>query len=201
MQRSSRVAALCSSLHLFSLGATSLARLLTRDGASPDGLRRRWGEWARDQVKPLPEKPFEGLEGLEVFDELGAGQIDSFALAPDGRTLFYRTVDRDTGVAHLYLRDIEDPSSRRLVTQDQRLGLESLHPSGRRVTAVGKDRLAFIGRRGASDALVVRRYRREESKGRVRFDRRRSDLRLSDAYALSRALSAIDPTRRGLFSA
>ncbi|MGI5862825.1 MAG: hypothetical protein ACOX6T_12310, partial [Myxococcales bacterium] len=190
---------LCSSLTFFSAPepTDAFARLLTEvTGASPDGLRRRWGEWARDQVKPLPEKPFEGLEGLEVFDELGAGQIDSFALAPDGRTLFYRTVDRDTGVAHLYLRDIEDPSSRRLVTQDQRLGLESLHPSGRRVTAVGKDRLAFIGRRGASDALVVRRYRREESNGRVRFDlldERIFDL--SDAYALIEGgYPAIDPT-------
>ncbi len=187
---------LCGSLSFFSAPepTDTFARLLSElTGASPDRLRRRWAEWARDQLEPLPEKPF---EGLEVFDELGAGQIDSFAIAPDGRTLFYRTVDRDTGVASLYLRDLEDPGSRRLVTQDQRLGLESLHPTGRRVTAIGADRFAFVGRRGASDALFVGRYRREESNGRVRFEllgERIIDL--SDAYSLIEGgYPAIDPT-------
>jgi hypothetical protein len=141
--------------------------------ASVVGVRRevideQWKAWAREQVRPALDArhPY---AALELIEDLGVGDIDSFALSPDGRVLFYRTVDMTTGVAQLYLRDLEDPGSRVLVTKDQRIGLISLHAFDRRVTAIGDGLLAYIGRVGDSDVLFVRTYRRESDGGRVRL--------------------------------
>ncbi len=147
----------------------SFERLVTSVvGEQPEVIDPRWKRWAREQVQSALEvrHPFAVLELLE---HLGSGEIDSFSLSPDGRVLFYRMVDLDSGMARLYLRDLEDPRSRTVVTRDQRIGLVSLHPFDRRVTAIGERLLAYIGRVGDSDVLFVREYRREMDGGRVRL--------------------------------
>ncbi|MCI0672779.1 MAG: outer membrane protein assembly factor [Myxococcaceae bacterium] len=155
-------------------------RVVGTDGQTLDTA---WKEWATKQVQPSLDAR-QRLVDLPLVEGLGRGEVDSFSLSPDGRVLLYRTIDLDTGVGRLYLQDVGDPSSRVLVTGDQRIGLVSLHPGGRRVTAVGKDMLAFFGRVADSDALYVRRYAREEKGGRVHLrllEERRHEL---DRYGL-----------------
>ncbi|HSP78382.1 MAG TPA: hypothetical protein VLQ93_07630, partial [Myxococcaceae bacterium] len=67
-------------------------------GARPEIISQRWKRWAREQVQPALEArhPF---AALELFEEPGSGDIDSFSLSPDGRVLFYRMVDLDSGMA------------------------------------------------------------------------------------------------------
>lgn len=164
------------------------ARLIAElTGASPEAIDSAWKQWAREQVQPAL-RARTPLPELTLMEGLGKGMFDSFSLSPDGRILFYRTVDLDSGVARLYLRDLADPESEVLITQDQRIGMVSLHPMDRRVTAVGRDMLAYIGRVGASDVLVVRRYTREEQGGRVR-------LRLGEKLSLD--LSRFDGLLEG----
>lgn len=150
-----------------------------------------WKQWAREQIQPALQA-HTPLSALSLLEGLGKGMFDTFSLSPDGRVLFYRTVDLDSGVARLYLRDLADPDSEILVTQDQRIGLVSLHPLDRRVTAVGHDMLAYIGRVGAADVLIVRRYTREEQGGRVR-------LRLGEKVSLD--LSRFDDLLEGGYPA
>ncbi len=162
---------LCTSFSFFSASsaAVDFAGLIARvTGWTPDMIETQWRAWVENLVAPA-RAARHALETLEIVDHLGAGEIDSFSLSPDGTTLFYRTLDMDTGVARLYLKDLRDPDSQHEVTSDRRIGLTSLHPFDRRVTAIGSDRVAYIGRDGATDVLFVRTWRREEDGGNVRF--------------------------------
>jgi hypothetical protein len=173
--------------------ATSFSTLLSEmTGESPETIDTRWKAWARAQLAPQAPSPPGAIERLE---KLGAGIVDSFSLSPDGRTIFYRTYDPDTGVARLYLRDLDDPDSRKLIAQDQRLGLSSFHPVGRRVTAVGADTIAYIGRSGPTDRIFFVRYRRAQKGSAVRFDLgERKTFALDGPYSLIEAgFPAIDP--------
>lgn len=138
-------------------------------GSDSKTVKQLWKDWAA--AVAAPGRTAQTPPGaVKVLAHLGDGQPDSFALSPDGETIFYRTLDFDTGVARLYLRDLNDADSRRQLAADQSLGLVSLHPLDRRVTAVGSATLAYIGRVGASDVLFVRKYRRVGEGGGVRFE-------------------------------
>lgn len=138
-------------------------------GVDDKEVKRLWLAWV-DRVVAPARAAATPRSALHALDDLGIGQPDSFALSPDGKTIFYRTLDFDTGVARLYLRDVDDAGSRRQIAVDQSLGLISLHPLDRRVTALNGHRLAYIGRVGASDVLWVRSYRRREDGDGVRFE-------------------------------
>jgi hypothetical protein len=171
---------------------TRLVEEVTQTGR--DELDRRWKAWARAAVESALNAP-QQLDGLEVIEDLGLGEIDSFSVSPDGRVIFFRAFDRDTGIARLYLRDLDSPGSLTKVTEDSRLRLESVHPLDRRVTALGRDRLAWIGRTGATDRLHVARWRRIVDGDRVRFelsDRREHDLEPFDLI-IEAGWPAIDP--------
>lgn len=138
-------------------------------GSNAKVVQDLWEQWAAAVVAPARTAQTPRAAMHEVKD-LGDGQPDSFVISPDGKTLFYRTLDFDTGVARLYLRDVEDAGSRRRLAADQSLGMVSLHPLDRRVTALGRDRLAYIGRVGSTDVLFVRKFRRVVDGGDVRFE-------------------------------
>ncbi len=126
-------------------------------GESAELIDERYKDWLKhrffhdylDAGQRLTE--LTRLKGLE-------GEPDSFSASPDGQTLFYRSVERETGQSTLRLLDARDPGSAIEVACDQHPGLESLHPVDRRVTALGGAKLAYIGRSGEADQLFVRRW-------------------------------------------
>lgn len=137
-----------------------------RLGLAPDTIEERWRAWVGDKMAPqIAARQPMGL--LPKLTEIGDGEIDAYALGPDRRTIFYRTMDRQTGRARLFLQDLREPGARVKVSEDERLGLVSFHPGGRRVTAVGDGVIAYIGRADASDVLFVRRYERRRRNGRL----------------------------------
>jgi hypothetical protein len=150
--------------------ALPFAGLVVREvGLGLEELERRWRDWVLAQmaaqlVARNPIAFFPKVEGIP------AGELDSFVVSPDRRTIFFRVFDPRTARARLYLQRLDDPGSRMLVDQDQRPGLVSLHGGGRRVVALGADRLAYIGRIDANDVLFVRRWERKEDGSRVRFE-------------------------------
>lgn len=148
------------------LFASFLAQIV---GDDISGIDAAWKSWARQAVESSL-RAAHGFETLELVDDLGPGEIDSFSLSSDGQVIFYRTTDRETGVTRLFLRDLDDPRSRRLIAEDQAFRLDSLHAYDRRVTALGRDMLVYIGRAGATDVIFVRPYRRVVEDGRVRFE-------------------------------
>ncbi len=184
-------------------GESAFAQLVAKTtGVVPEELERRWQAWAKRTVDAATEDGGE-KQRFQVVEGLGAGDIDSLSVSPDGRTVFYRMLDRESGVARVYLRDVRDPKSRRLLTQDQRIGLFSLHPTSRRVTAISDDLLVYIGRVSDTDVVFVRPYVRvEEPDGRVRFD-----LGATTQHALGRyekliegGYPAISPTGQVAFT-
>src|SRR5690606_15921816 len=112
---------------------------------TPGEIAKRFEAWAKNAVSPglSAGHPF---SSLQTIDELGIGEIDSLAVSPDGNTIFYRTLEMDTGISRLYLRDLNDAGSRIRLAEDNSLGLVSLHPRDRRVTALGDGLLVYIGR-------------------------------------------------------
>ncbi len=152
-------------------GEDVFAELIAKvTGAAPEVLDARWRAWAKRAVDASTQS-VGARQHAEVVEELGAGDIDSLSVSPDGRTLAYRLVDRDSGVARLYLRDLRDPKSKKLITQDQRIGLNSLHPTSRRVMAISDDLLVYVGRVSDTDHVFARTFeRREAPDGRVRFE-------------------------------
>ncbi|MGA9525726.1 MAG: BamA/TamA family outer membrane protein [Myxococcaceae bacterium] len=150
--------------------STFEALVANATGVSVEDLDARWHAWAKRKVD-LSVQGEGPTQQVQVVKDLGAGDIDSLSVAPDGRTLVYRLIDRESGVARLYLRDLRDPKSKQMITQDQRIGLFSLHPTSRRVAAISNNLLVYIGRVSDTDRVFARTYeRREEPDGRVRFE-------------------------------
>lgn len=135
-------------------------------GTSREELEASWHAWAerRTRVFRSWEQPVTTLDG---GDE---DRIDELAISPDGRTLFYRSFDPDTGRSTLWLRDVDGTDARLRVTTDKRLGLESLHPFERGLVAIGEDVLVYAGRAGAQDRFFVRRWNRTRTDEGVKFE-------------------------------
>lgn len=148
---------------------TPFAALVERvTGTDPEALDRAWRAWARAAVAPAFEARH-ALGELEIVGDLGPGEIDSFALSPDGRAMLYRMFDGGSGVSRLFLRDLESGATV-LVAEDRRYGLASLHPRDRRVEALGEGLLAYVGRVGAADRVFVRPYRIRRGGGEARIE-------------------------------
>jgi hypothetical protein len=137
---------------------TALARLVSRvTGLSEEAVDREWRAWARAQASPglRAKSP---LATLEVVDAERPGQVDSFALSPDGQQVLFRLFDAESATSRLYLRHL--PSGKTVeVAEDHQLGLVTLHALDRRVMALGDDLLVYIGRVAATDRIFARRYR------------------------------------------
>lgn len=135
----------------------------------PQEVDQDWKLWAREQVAQalVASHP---LSTLELVEHTGSGEVDALSLSPDGRVLLYRTVDASSGLARLYLRAVGEPGSTVLVAQDQRPGLQSLHPFDRTVVAVGAELVAYIGRVNDSDVVFAQRYRLQRQGGRARLE-------------------------------
>lgn len=167
---------------------------------APDEINRRWRRWLTERIGEPAHAFAQPMFALESVEDLGPGEIDSYALGPDGRTILYRTFDPRSGIARLFLQDLEDPGSRIQIAEDQRPGMVSLHPQDRSVTAVGEDRIAWIGRVAATDVVFVRSYRRRTDGDRVRFDLgKRVKHEIEGSFTLIEAGDpAFDPTTGAL---
>jgi hypothetical protein len=147
--------------------AAYLAALL---GTTPDAIQRQYESWTRAVAEP-GLKAAQGFAGMQIADDLGVGEIDSISVSPDGATLLYRTLELDTGISRLYLRDHKDRGSRVRLAEDNSLGMVSLHPRDRRVTAIGENLLVYIGRVGATDHIFIREYRRKvDADGEIDYE-------------------------------
>lgn len=156
--------------------------LVTRlSGEKPEVVAQRYSAWFKRRYLPAylnarQEPP--ALSPVEL-----TGEPDAFSVGPDGFTVLYRAVERESGRSRLYLVDRRDPASVIQVAVDGQPGLESLHPVLRGVTAVGRDRLAFLARHGPADALYVVPYTRRQTGARVELElgtRQRIDLSHAD---------------------
>lgn len=169
----SRSRELCDRRSFFG-GATAVGEpfqelLAAITGGNAKVMQDLWKQWAAAVVAPAREAQTPRT-AMHELRRLGEGQPDSYVLSPDGTTIFYRTLDFDTGVARLYLRDLNDGGSRRQLASDQSLRMVSLHPLDRRVTALGRSSLAYIGRVGSTDVIFVRKYKRVVDGDEVRFE-------------------------------
>jgi hypothetical protein len=142
------------------------ADLLTRQlGLTVGKLEERWHEWVLAKVdRQMSAK--HSFAVLRRINNMADGEIDSFRLSPDRRTILYRTMDRQTGRGRLYLQDFDAPKSRVLIAEDQRPGLLSIHAGGAPNADLGRDILVYTGRVDANDVLFVARYERRTKGGR-----------------------------------
>jgi hypothetical protein len=158
-------------------------------GEKPDLIAQRFSSWlkrrylpsylsARQEPPALPEVELEG-------------EPDVFSAAPDGHTILYRTIERNSGRAHLYLADRREKRSAVEVAADGIPGLESLYPVLRSVTAVSSRNIAFLARDAASDGLFIVPYKRQKHGHHVEMEvGARHEIDLSHADILE----AGDPT-------
>lgn len=146
------------------------ADLVSRQLKMPsDKVQERWRQWvlARTANQIIAKHPFAFFSRVTG---LADGDVDSYTLSPDRRTIFYRIMDRQTGRGRLYIQDLGVPETRKLVAEDQVPGLISFHAGGRRVIAIGGEYLAYVGRVDVSDVLFVRRYKRNQQNQRVTYE-------------------------------
>lgn len=153
----------------------TLVARLAKD--TPEAISSRFEAWLKRKYLPtylatVQEPPAIGPVNLP-------GEPDAFSVAPDGHTLVYRSVERDTGRSRIFLADRRDEKSAVRVAVDGVPGVESLHPVLRGVTAITDDKLAFFARDGVADALYVVSFSRRQTGDKTRFSlgkRRRLDL-------------------------
>lgn len=150
-------------------------------GEKPDAISQRFSAWLRRRI--LPSYLEAAQEPPAIAPVELPGEPDAFSSARDGRTVIFRSVERETGRSRLYLADRRDPTSSVRVAIDGQPGVESLHPVLRGVTAVREDKLAYLARDGSADALYVIPFERREKGAQVRFSlgrRQRIELAGSD---------------------
>ncbi len=137
-------------------------------GEKPDAIAQRFSTWMKRRYYPVylttQEEP-PTIEPVEL-----EGEPDAFSVGADGFTVLYRTVERDSGRSRLFLADRRDKTSAEQVAVDNVPGIESLYPVLRGVTAVGADRIAFMARTGAGDALYVAAYTKTPKKDGHHFN-------------------------------
>src|SRR5205823_5394853 len=129
-------------------------------GEKPDIIAERFAAWMKRRYLPVylaakQEPP--AIPPLELD-----GEPDAFSSSSDGNIILYRSVERESGRARLFLADRRDKNSATQVAIDQVPGVESLYPVLRSVTALGTNKLAFLARHGSSDGLFVVPYERRE---------------------------------------
>lgn len=153
---------------------TLVARLAKE---KPESISLRFEAWLRRRYLPMYLASAQEPPAIEPV--VLPGEPDAFSVAPDGHTLVYRSVERNTGRSRIYLADRRDEKSAVQVAVDGVPGFESLHPVLRGVTAVTEDKLAFLARDGVADALYVVPFTRKTKDERTKFSlgkRRRFDL-------------------------
>jgi hypothetical protein len=136
-------------------------------GERPDAIAQRFALWIKRRY--LPEYLASTQEPPDIPTVNIEGEPDAFAALSDGWTILYRTVERDSGRAHLFLADRRDKGSAVQVAADGVPGTESLYPVLRSVMAISPGEVAFIARDGASDTLSIVPYARELRDHHVHF--------------------------------
>ena len=137
-------------------------QLLSRLAGEPaQQLEARWKTWLRKRTFGDylgARQDLADTTDLKLPDEL-----DWMVATPDGNTLLYRGVERETGRAKLVLIDRRDPSSARELAIDQHPGTESLHPVLRSVMALHESAVAWFAQSGEADWLHLRQLQRKLS--------------------------------------
>ena len=123
-------------------------------GEQPQQIDARWKAWLRKRTFGAylgAKQDLQDTTDLKLPDEL-----DWMVTTPDGQTIFYRGVERESGRAKLMLIDRRDPSSAKQLAIDQHPGTESLHPVLRSVMAVNENAVAWFAQAGEADVLHIR---------------------------------------------
>lgn len=128
-------------------------------GFTPPAIVRMFDDWLVRRFAGSHAAGRTRPPALELVDGLPV-EIESVVASADGRTVLARGFDRDEATSSLWLLDGDRPARAQRVVEDGTSALESLHLLSRRTFALGPDRLAWLGRVGAGDALFVASLRR-----------------------------------------
>jgi hypothetical protein len=86
------------------------------------------------------------------------GMVQTLSAAPSGQLLLYRSLDRNTGEASLYLLDRHAPADAEQVVSDGTPGVESLHPVSGRNFDLSDTALGFVALAEGRDVIYVHRF-------------------------------------------
>lgn len=134
---------------------------------SPEAISQRFAAWIKRRYLPTYLETLQEPPTISPVDL--PGEPDAFGVAPDGHTLLYRSVERETGRSRLFLADRRNPDDAVVVAVDGKPGIESLHPVLRSVSTVGEERIAYFGRHGPGDRLHVRSYEKQGRGAKTRL--------------------------------
>lgn len=123
-------------------------------GHSKEVIDQLFEDWLKRRYLPAYDQAMSRIPAITVIQGL-PHEPEMVVSSPDGETLLIRGFDREMGKGSLFLVDARNPSKSQLVVEDSRPGLESLHLISRRTFALGKDKIAWIGRAGEGDVLHV----------------------------------------------
>jgi hypothetical protein len=163
-------------------------RLVTGD--TKEQIQQKWEQWLK---KRYYQQYLDTDQTFADFQQLkGTPQYaDNFAVAHGGEVVVYRAIQPITGFTRLYLVDSRDPESRVKLAEDGKPGYDSLHFYDRPVVALTHDRIATIARKGPTDALYIRSYRRIEETVKTGTGDREGPVKVR--FKLGRAKLIFDP--------
>lgn len=125
-------------------------------GHSAEVIDQLFADWLKRRYLPAYDQASSRVPAIRVVTGL-PHEPELVVSSDDGETLLVRGFDRELGKGSLYLVDGRNPRRTQLVVEDSRPGLESLHLISRRTFALGRERIAWIGRAGEGDVLHVAR--------------------------------------------
>lgn len=141
-----------------------LVQRITKD--DPDRVADRFEAWVKD---PSFRTWLEARTKPADMDPLGdlRWSPDTLDASPDGDTILFRTMDPHSGRVRLYLVDPRAPQLAKRVVEDNRPGVESLHPVEARNFDLGGRRLAFVAESNGHDVIYWQDWSRKARKARV----------------------------------
>lgn len=138
---------------------TDLVEIAT--GHPAEVIEQQFSDWLKRRYLPAYDQASSRVPAIQLVTGL-PHEPELVVSSEDGETLLVRGFDRELGKGSLFLVDGRNPSRSQLVVEDSRPGLESLHLISRRTFALGKGRIAWIGRAGEGDVLHVARLEKTE---------------------------------------
>jgi hypothetical protein len=126
-------------------------------GDEPKLISAKFEAWIKKRTLEAYLRARQTVADVEVVEHLSE-YIDTFAGSPNGELLAYRSLNIETGQAHLRIFDYRDPEADRTVGLDGIPGYESFHPFAGRNFALSDKAIAFIAEDRGADVLYVQEY-------------------------------------------
>ncbi len=167
------------------------ALIATLTGESPELIQERFTDWTQKNFGCASAS--QGASETLIYKDfvLADGNndrfTDRFVIDPSGSITLFRSIDPHTGTTYLEVTPLNYPESTPIkLTEDDRPGLNSLHPFDRRNFAAGRSILGYSGRFRGKDIVEFQKYAvRESHTGmpqivltgpKTRFDPRREGI-------------------------